>query len=63
MRDQLQNKLWYEIISIRLDLSCDQLCDLIILQLFFLLDASSDKRVVFEIMALVDKNPLNLVGN
>ena len=33
------------------------------LQLFFLLDASFDKYVVFKIMALVEKNLLNPVEN
>ena len=34
-----------------------------ILQLFFLLDLSFDKRIAFEIMILVGKNHLNLVKN
>ena len=33
------------------------------LQLPSLLDANSNKRVAFEIMALVEKNLLNPVGN
>ena len=41
MRDLPRNKLQYEIILIRLDLSCNFKT----LQLFFLLDTSSDKHV------------------
>ena len=63
MKGQPQDKLWYEIVPIGLDLLCDQSCDLMILQLPFFLDASSNKRVTFEIIALVGKNLLNLVGN
>ncbi len=51
----MRNELWYEIIPIRLDLSRDWSHDFMILQLPFLLDASSNKRVVFENMALVEK--------
>ena len=61
MRKQLQDELQYEIVSIRLDLSRDQLCDLITLQLPSLLDASSNKHIAFEIIALVRKNFLNSV--
>ena len=55
IRGPLCKKLSYEIVPIRLDPLRDQLYDLIILQLPFFLDARSDKRVVFEIMALVEK--------
>ncbi len=52
---QPRDELWYEIVPIRLDLSRDWSCDFIILQLPFLLDASSNEHVKIEIMALVKK--------
>ncbi len=45
----------YEIVSIRLDLSRDLLCDLMTLLLPFLLDTSSDKHIAFKIMVLIKK--------
>ena len=59
MRGQPWDKLWYKIVSIRLDPSRDQSYEFMTLQLPFLLDASSNKRIAFEIMALVEKNLLN----
>ena len=63
MRDPSWDDLWYKIVSIRLDPSRDWSYNFMILQLLFLLDASSDEWVVFEIMVLVEKNLLNLVEN
>ncbi len=51
----MQDELWYEIILIRLDLSYDWSYDFMSLQLSFVLDASSNEHVAFEIMALVEK--------
>ena len=45
MRSEFRDKLWYKIVLIRLDLSREQLCDLMILQLSFLLDVSFDEYV------------------
>ena len=59
IRDPLWDKLWYKIVPIRLNLLRDQSYDLITLQLLSLLYASSNKRIAFKIMALVEKNPLN----
>ena len=63
MRGPSQDKLWYKIVLIELDLSCDQLCNYIIIQLFFFLDTSSNKRVAFEIMTLIGKSFLNSIEN
>lgn len=52
-----------KILLIRLDPLCDKLYNLIILLLSFILDVSSNKWVVFEIMALVKKNILYLMKN
>ena len=49
--------------SIGLNQLCNWSCDFMILQLFSFLDTNFDKRVVFEIMALVEKNLLNLIKN
>ena len=59
MRGKFQDELWYEIVPIRLDPSRDWLCNLMILQLPFLLDASFNKHIIFEIIALfMEKKPL-----
>ena len=63
MRDPPRDKLWYKIVLIRLDLLCDQSCDLITLQLSSFLDTSFDKHIAFEIITLVGKNSLNLMRN
>ncbi len=55
MRSQPWDELWYEIVPIRLDPLYDRSYDFIKLQLPSLLDASSDKHVVFKIMTLVEK--------
>lgn len=60
MRGQSQDELGYKILLIRLAPSCDWSYDFIISQLLFLLDASFNKYVVFEIIALlIGKNFLN----
>ncbi len=59
----INKRLTFEIVSIGLDLLYDRSYGFMTLQLTFFLDASSDKHITFEIIALVRKNFLNLVGN
>ncbi len=45
MRDQPRDELWYEIVPIKLDPSCDWSCNFMTLQLPLFLDVSSNKHV------------------
>ena len=50
IRDQLQDNLWYKIVSIRLDPSCDQLCDLMTLLFILKKDIDFNYKIIINIM-------------